>query len=248
MRTCLIVQPIHESGVKKLEAANIRPKWATAQEMAVVAAEIADADAVITRDAGLDRCAIDAAPRLGVIANHGVGTNKIDVARASARGIPVVNTPTANAQSVAEHAVGLMLALARRTKDADVAARTGDWRFKYSGGMSEVSGKTLGLVGFGSIARRVAAIAIAGFQMRVVVFSPRANDEVIHAAGVERLADLDALLAVSDFVSLHRPSRADTLNTIGAASLRAMKPTAFLINTARGSLIDEDALATALDM
>ncbi len=244
--TCLIVQPIHQAGVEALEAAGIEAKWASAQDMATVAAEIGNADAVITRDAGLDRAAIDAAPNLVVIANHGIGTNKIDVAHATDLAIPIVYTPSANARSVAEHAVGMMLALAKRFKDSDAATHAGDWRFKYSGGMSEISGKTLGLVGFGTIAKIVAAIAIGGFDMRVIVHSPHAPDADIEAAGATRANSLEALLREADMVSLHRPSRPDTRHTIDAAALRLMKPTAFLINTARGTLVDEAALAAAL--
>ncbi len=246
MPTCLIVQPIHEAGVQKLQEAGIATRWASAQDMATVAGEIGDAHAVITRDAGLDRAAIDAAANLVVIANHGIGTNKIDVAHASALDIPIVYTPSANARSVAEHAVGMMLALAKRFKDADAATRAGDWRFKYSGGMSEISGKTLGLVGFGTIARIVAAIAMGGFRMRVIVHSPNAPDADIAAAGVTRAASLEALLREADIVSLHRPMRPDTRHTLDAAAFAAMKPSAVVINSARGALIDEAALAAAL--
>ena len=246
MPTCLIVQPIHEAGVQKLEEAGIATRWASAQDMATVAAEIGEADAVITRDAGLDRAAIDAAGKLAVIANHGIGTNKIDVAHASALDIPIVYTPSANARSVAEHAIGMMLALAKRFKAADAATHAGDWRFKYSGGMSEISGKTLGLVGFGTIAKIVAAMAIGGFGMRVLVHSPMAPDADIEAAGATRAESLEALLAEADFVSLHRPMRPDTRHTLDAAAFAAMKPTAFVINSARGALIDEAALAEAL--
>ena len=246
MPTCLIVQPIHEAGVKRLEEAGIATRWASAQDMATVAAEIGDADAVITRDAGLDRAAIDAAGKLVVIANHGIGTNKIDVAHATGLDIPIVYTPSANARSVAEHAVGMMLALAKRFKAADAATHAGNWRFKYSGGMSEISGKTLGLVGFGTIAKLVAAIAIGGFGMRVLVHSPKAPDADIAAAGATRAENLEALLREADFVSLHRPMRPDTRHTLDAAAFAAMKPTAFVINSARGALIDEAALAEAL--
>lgn len=246
MPTCLIVQPIHEAGVQKLQQAGIATRWASAQDMATVAGEIGDAQAVITRDAGLDRAAIDAAANLVVIANHGIGTNKIDVTHAGAQGIPIVYTPSANARSVAEHTVGMMLALAKRFKDGDAATRAGDWRFKYSGGMSEISGKTLGLVGFGTIAKIVATIAIGGFGMRVIVHSPNAPDADIAAAGATRAASLEALLGDADIVSLHRPMRPDTRHTLDAAAFAAMKPSAFVINSARGALIDEVALAAAL--
>lgn len=243
---CLIVQPIHPAGFERLEANGIVARQASAQDMDAVAREIPGCVAAITRDAGLDRAALDAASDLCVIANHGIGTNKIDVAHAQTLNIPIVYTPTANARSVAEQAFAMMLMLSKRLKDADEATRTGDWRFKYSGGMSEISGKTLGLIGFGTIATLVAQMARAGFGMRVLVHSPRASDEAIKAAGAERAVDLQALLAASDFVSLHRPFRPDTRHTLDGAAFAAMKPTAFVINNARGALIDEAALAEAL--
>ena len=243
---CLIVQPIHEAGVERLRAAGIEPRYASAPDMTTVAAEIGDCVAVITRNAGLDRDALDAAGSLRVIANHGIGTNALDVAHAGALGIPIVFTPNANARSVAEHAVTMMLALAKRLTEADRAMRTGDWDFRYAGGMAELSGKTLGLVGFGTIARLTGGIAKAGFGMRIVVWSPRARDDDLLAVGAARADTLEALLREADVVSLHRPLRDDTRHTIDAAALAAMKPSAVLVNTARGALVDEAALAAAL--
>lgn len=246
MATCLIVQPIHPAGVRRLEEAGIAARYASAQDMETVAREIGDCEAVITRNAGLKRIALDAAANLRVIANHGIGTNEIDVAHAGALGIPIIFTPNANARSVAEHAIAMMLALAKRLRESDAATRAGNWDWRYEGGMSEVSGKTLGLVGFGTIARLTAEMARAGFGMKVLVWSPRASDEAIAAAGATRADTLEALLAEADFVSLHRPLREDTRHTIDAAALSAMKKTAFLVNTARGALVDEAALAAAL--
>jgi D-3-phosphoglycerate dehydrogenase len=214
--------------------------------MPAVAREIGDVEAVITRDAGLTTAAIDAAPGLLVIANHGIGTNKIDVARAAELGVPIVFTPTANSRSVAEQTIALMLAVAKRTVAADSATRRGDWPFRYSGGLMEISGKTLGLIGFGSIAREVCRMAGTGFGMRVLVWSPRAEDGAITAAGAERVAELEALLTAADVVSMHRPLRPDTRHTLDAGRLRLLKPKAIVVNTARGGLIDEDALAAVL--
>lgn len=246
MTRCFIVQPIHPAGVERLRAAGIEPRFASATDMGAVAAEIGDAVAVITRDAGLTAAAIAAAPRLAIIANHGIGTNKLDIPAATARRIPIVNTPTANARSVAEHAIALILAVARRIVPGDAALRQGDWAFRYSGGMSEIGGKTLGLAGFGTIARITAEIARLGFGMRVVVWSPNAPAADIAAAGYERVETLEALLAAADVLSLHRPARPDTRHMIDAGALAQMKPGAILVNTARGPLIDEDALAAAL--
>lgn len=243
---CYIVQPIHAEGVARLRDGGVAVRFATAADMGTVAAEIGGAQAVITRDAGLTRAAIDAAPALRIISNHGIGTNKVDVVHAHALGIAVANTPSANARSVAEHAVMMMLALARRATEADAAVRSGDWAFRYSGGMTEIGGKVLGLVGFGTIAQMTAAIARDGFGMRLIVWSPNAPDATLAACGAERAATLVDLLGQADVVSLHRPMRPDTHHTIDAAALIAMKPGAFLVNTARGGLIDDAALAAAL--
>jgi len=244
--TCLVVQPVHEAGVRRLEEAGVEVRYASAPDMETVVREIGDCEAVITRNAGLKTNALDAAPNLKVIANHGIGTNEIDVAHAGELGIPIIFTPNANACSVAEHAIAMMLALAKRLREGDAATRTGDWNWRYEGGMSEVSGKTLGLVGFGTIARLTAQMAKAGFGMHLIAWSPRASDDDLLAIGAARADSLVKLLAEADVVSLHRPLREDTRHTIDKAALTAMKSTAFLINTARGALVDEAALAAAL--
>jgi D-3-phosphoglycerate dehydrogenase len=246
MKTCLVVQPIHPDGIARLEAAGITTCYASSSDMKVVVAEISGADAVITRDAGLSASAIAAAPRLQVIANHGIGTNKIDVAAATKSGIPIVFTPHANARSVAEHTITLMLAVARRIVEADRATKAGDWNFRYSGGMQEMSGKTLGLIGFGTIAREVCEIARDGFGMNVRVWSPHAPEQSINDAQATRAGSLQKLLGLADVISMHRPLREDTHHTLDAAGIELLKPNAIVINTARGGLIDEAALADCL--
>ena len=246
MPDCLIIQPIHPAGLDRLREGGITPRMASAPDMATVAREIAGCVAVITRNAGIDARALDAATALRVIANHGVGTNEIDLARAAELGIPTIFTPTANARSVAEHAIALMLALARRVGEADAAVRGQDWGWRYSARMLELHGRTLGLVGFGTIGRMVAGIARHGFGMKVLVHSPAAPDAILAEAGAQRAESLHALLAAADIVSLHRPLRADTLHCIDAGALAVMKPTALLVNTARGDLVDGAALAAAL--
>lgn len=246
MPECFIVQPIHPAGLARLREGGVTPRIASAADMATVAREMPGCVAVITRNAGLDAAAMDAAPSLRVIANHGVGTNKIDLKHAASLGIPTVFTPTANARSVAEHAIALTLALARKVIPADAAVRGCDWSLRYDARMVELHGKTLGLAGFGTIGRMTGAIARAGFGMKLLVFSPGTPDAVLAEAGAERAPTLAALLSASDVVSLHRPLRPDTRNMIDAAALAAMKPTAFLVNTARGELVDTAALAQAL--
>jgi len=248
MTTCFIVQPVHEAGIERLREGGVAARTASAADMATVAREIGDCAAVITRNAGIDAAAMDAARALRVIANHGVGTNKIDLAHAARLGIPTVFTPAANARSVAEQAIALMLAVARRVPAADAAVRSGDWGLRYEPGMVELHGKVLGLVGFGVIARMTAGIAQHGFGMHAVAWSPNTPDAALAEAGVGRATELAVLLEAADVVSLHRPLRPDTRHTIGAAEIARMRPGAILVNTARGELVDGDALAEALEM
>lgn len=247
MVRCFITQPIHADGVALLADAGVNCLFASAADGQTIAREIGEAEIVITRDAGLTAEAMRAAPRLRMVASHGVGVNKIDLAEARLRDLLVTNTPDTNTHAVAEYAIGLMLALARRVVEADRAVRAQDWAFRHMPGMIELRGRTLGLAGFGMIAQKVAGMARAGFGMRVLVWSPNAPEEALAAAGVERAACLTDLLEQSDVISLHRPLREDTANMIDAASLRAIRPGALLINTGRGGLIDIPALREALE-
>lgn len=246
MAICLVVQPMHAAGYGVLTAAGVEIRHGSGAEANVIARDATDVDAVITRNWGFPAEAVRAAKRLKAIANHGIGMNKIDVAGATARGIPVVFTPYANARSVAEHAIALTLSLTRRAAFADQETRRGNFDLKYDSGMVELFGKVFGLVGFGAIGRITAGIAKHGFGMRTLVFSPSASDADIAAAGAERSRSLAELLTQSDVVSLHRPLRSDTEKMINGETLALMKKTAYLINTARGGLIDEPALAQAL--
>ncbi|MDF1585188.1 hydroxyacid dehydrogenase [Marinimicrococcus flavescens] len=245
-RTCLIVQPIHPAGLLRLRAGGLEPRHASTDDMATVAREIGEAVAVITRSAGLDAAAMDAAPALRVIGNHGAGTNAIDTAHAARLGIPVVVTPGANAVSVAEHAVALMLAVARRLPAADRAVRAGDASFKYRSHFVELSGKTLGVVGFGRIGRRTAAIARHGLGMRILVHARRPDPEGLRALGAEAV-DLQTLLRQASVVSLHLPLTDATRGLIGACELAQLRAGAILVNTGRGAVLDESALVAALE-
>jgi D-3-phosphoglycerate dehydrogenase len=243
---CLIVQPIHPLGITQLERAGIQVRHVSHSDMATVAREITTADAVITRNAGLDRSAMEQAHRLKVIGNHGTGLDPVDVDCATELGIPVVYTPYANAESVAELTVSLMLALAKQLRSADQATRSGDFTFKYHSGIQELSKKTLGIIGFGRIGRRVIEIMQAAFKMSVLVYSPSSSQEAVHALGAQKVQSLSTLLQDSDIVSLHVPLKSSTYHLIGRNELSLMKPTALLINTARGSVVDEQALIATL--
>lgn len=246
IRDVFLVQPIHDAGVARLRAAGLGVRQASRADMATVGAEIGAADAVVTRNAGLSAAAIDAAPRLRLIVVHGVGYDPVDVAHAAGKGIVVCNTPVANAWSVAEHAVALLLALAKETLAADRAVRAGAFDARYTLRLTELRGRTLGVVGCGRIGRATARIARAGLGMRVCGYSPSAEPDRLRRLGIEPCGSLDELLERADAVSLHLPLRPETRGLIGRAELGRMKPGAFLVNTARGALVDHGALVEAL--
>lgn len=190
---------------------------------------------------------LDRAPRLKMIANLGVGYNNIDVRAATARGIPVSNTPGVLTEATADLAFTLLLAVARRVVEGDRRVRAGEFKFwapfLFLG--REVSGKTLGIVGMGRIGKAVARRA-RGFDMPVLYHNrSRLESDEEDRLGA-RHASLDELLQQSDFVSLHVPLTAQTTHLIGGEQLAAMKPTAYLINTARGPVVNEQALLEAL--
>lgn len=210
-----------------------------------LAGDLADADALVVRSATkVTAPLIAAAPRLRVVARAGTGVDNVDVAAASARGIVVMNAPGANSISVAELAVGLMLALARHLPAADAAMKQGKWEKKKFLG-EEVRAKTLGLAGLGRIGQEVARRA-AAFGMRIVAHDPFISEQVAADLGVE-LVSLDDLFARADYVSLHMPSNEKTRKLIDAAQLARARTGIRLINTARGNLIDEAALADAIE-
>jgi D-3-phosphoglycerate dehydrogenase len=246
MAVCLLIQPIHEAGIALLRKAGIEVRQASAFDMDTVAAEIVDADAAITRNAGLNATAMRAAARLQVLGNHGIGIDPVDVGCANEIGLPIIFTPYANVQSVAEHTILQMLALAKRVREADAAVRAGRYEFRYSGEFHELFGKTLAVIGFGRTGRYTARIAKAGFAMRVVAYDPYVEDAVIAEEGVERAGDLAALLAEADVVSLHLQLTPETRGLMNRERLALMKPGALLVNTSRGGLVDADALVEAV--
>lgn len=244
--TCLLIQPIHPSGIKLLEDAGLQVRTASSANMDVVAEEIRGARAAITRNAGLNRSAMQAASELQVLGNHGIGVDPVDVAYASEIGLPIVFTPYANVQSVAELVIAHMLAIAKRVREADRAVREERFDYRFSRDFREVGGKTFAVIGFGRIGRRTAEIAKAAFGMRVLVYSPRVGEAAVTAAGFEYRADLDAVLAEADVVSLHQVLTPETRGMFSRERLFGMKPGAVLVNTARGALVDGAGLVEAV--
>ncbi len=181
------------------------------------------------------------APRLRLISIWGTGVDNVDLEAAGRRGVTVTNTPAVNADAVAEHAIALMLAVMRRVPALDRDVRGGQWP---RGLLVQARGKTLGLVGLGAIGSRVATIARA-LGMTVLAWTYRRDDARATAAGA-RPASLEAVLREADVVSLHLRLSAETRGFLGADRLALMKPAAFLVNTARGALVDKEALVAAL--
>lgn len=199
----------------------------------------------------IDAEVLDAAKASGVkiLANYAVGFDNIDVKAAAERGITVTNTPDVLTETVAEHTFALMLAISHRIAESDRFSRAG----KYHGWEpelllgSDVSHKTLGIVGLGRIGSRVAHHAAKGFDMRVLYYDVRRNEDFEKEVGAEFRASVEEVLKEADFISIHVPLRESTRHLINAERLRIMKPTAYLVNTSRGPIVDEAALRDALE-
>jgi D-3-phosphoglycerate dehydrogenase len=209
---------------------------------------VGEADAVIASSRlRYDRAMMGRAPRLQVIARTGIGVDNVEIAEATRRGIAVCNTPDAPSQSTAEHAIAMLLALAKGLRPAHQALARGERRdfFATHRGI-ELKGRTLGLIGLGRIGALVAGLAKA-LGMRALAYDPFLDATRCAALGAEHAPTLDAALAASDAVSLHMPLTESTRGIIGAAQLALMRPGALLINCARGGMVDEAALLAALE-
>jgi D-3-phosphoglycerate dehydrogenase / 2-oxoglutarate reductase len=207
-------------------------------------AALAGAEALLVRSATrVDAEVLGHAPRLKVVARAGVGLDNVDVAAATERGVMVVNAPTSNIVSAAEHALGLLLAVARRIPAADASLRRGRWERSSFGGV-ELSGKTVGVVGLGKIGQLVAQ-RLAAFGTTLIAYDPYVSPARAAQLGIE-LVELDELLSRADAISIHLPKTAETLGLIGAEQLAKTKPGVLIVNAARGGLVDEQALADAV--
>ncbi len=241
----LMSQPIHEEGMKYITSRGYEARVAPDFSEATLIKEVEDASGFLVRTAEIPASVINAGKVLKVIARHGVGYDSIDVKAATARKIPVCITPRANALSVAEHVLALMLAWAKRIIPYDAATRKNDWEIRNSYGAFDLEGKTLGIVGMGRIGMLVCQKAQAAFNMKILAYDPLVPQDVMEKAGA-KVAAIPEILKASDVVTLHVPSTPETRGLIGAAQLQVMKRSAFLINCARGPIVDEAALVQAL--
>ena len=218
----------------------LMPPWPLEKDL-VNAAQ--DVDAILSRSAIISRPVIGAAPKLKIVSRHGVGLDYVDVAACTERGILVTTTGDANSEAVSEHALGLLFAVTRKIARADAAMRAGKWERLPLVGV-ELYRKVLGIVGLGRIGSRMARHA-QGFDMDVIACDPYIDPEKAHRLDVT-LVDLETLLRRADFISLHVPLTEETHHLIGESQLELMKPSAFLVNTARGPIVDGQALYDAL--
>ncbi len=246
MTKVLVAGPVHEAGLALLAArADVDCELLDEPTAAEIDARIADIDAIILRTTPFGADTIARAGRLRVVSRYGVGYDNVDVAALTARGIPLAIVGDANAVTVAEITLGLMLAVARRLPFYDRDTRAGGFGVRDPREQSDLAGKTVLVVGFGRVGRQVAR-RCAAFDMSVVVADPFVARESVEGEGYRHVADFREALAEADFVTLHLPGNADGGAVMGAGEFATIKPGAYLVNAARGSLVDEDALVAAL--
>jgi len=241
----LMCESIHPEGTEILEK-ECELIYADSLEEEKLISQVAGVNAIIIRANGaITRSIIASAPRLKVIGRHGVGLDVIDLEAAREHGVRVVYTPRANTESVAEHFVVLALILAKKVRLADIALREGNWQARYELIGTELYGKTLGVMGFGRIGQQTASICHKGFQMKILYYDPIDYPDAQTELGASPV-DRQTLFSESDFISVNLPLLPETRHCICTDLLKYMKPTAFLINMARGPVWVEADVAAAL--
>jgi D-3-phosphoglycerate dehydrogenase len=239
----LVAEELSPAAIAQLES-GFEVRYVDGSDRATLLPALAGVDAVIIRSATrIDAAALAQAPNLRVVARAGVGLDNVDVEAATKAGVMVVNAPSSNTVSAAEHAVGLLLAVARNVPQAMASLRAGEWqRSRFTG--AELYGKVAGILGLGRIGELVAQ-RLAAFCMQVIAYDPYVPTARAAQLGV-RLVGLEDLLAEADFISVHLPKTAETSGLIGERELRLVKPGVLIVNAARGGIVDENALALAL--
>jgi D-3-phosphoglycerate dehydrogenase len=246
-KTLLVPDFLKEAGLAILRA---RPDIETVVYPASIAPHafhriLPDASGVALSATRFGRAESDASPALEVVARIGVGFDAVDIPALTERRIPLMIAGTTNSTSVAEHAVFMMMAVAKRALELHSRTRDGHWHERKTGLPRELSGATVLVVGFGRIGSRTAP-RCAAFGMQVLVYDPYVPAGTIASAGFEPVADLDAALPRADYVTIHCPRNPQTIGMFAGPRLRRMKPGAVLVNTARGGIVDEAALLEAL--
>jgi D-3-phosphoglycerate dehydrogenase len=246
MKTVLLDSPIHAQALARLQSATEVLQLYKASQAELRSALASANGAIVSTRFPIGRRELESAPRLEVVGRPGAGVDSVAVWAATEMGIPVVYTPEGPTESVAEHALGFMLMLAKQMRNADAAVRDGDFAFRTRVQGTELLGKTLGVVGGGRIGSRLASLCSTAFEMRVLLYDPYLTPAQAMACGGDLCPTLERVLRESDFVSIHTPLTPETRGVIGATELQWMKPTAFLVNTSRGPVVDEAALTEAL--
>jgi D-3-phosphoglycerate dehydrogenase len=240
----LVAGKIHQAGIDLLKSRKgLSVDLVEAVTTDAYRPYLGSADAILIRTQPMTEAEIALAPKLKIVSRHGVGFDAVDVNALSARDIPLAIVGDVNSRAVAEHTLMLMLAVARRTVAHHIASTTGSWNERNRFDAVELDGKTLLVLGFGRIGRRVAELAKA-FGMTVMAYDPYVSADQVKEAGVTSTAELTSALSSADYVSVHMPGGQGPV--IGTSELALMKPTAIVINTARGGVVDEYALDLAL--
>jgi len=241
----LLYEDMHEAG-KALLREKTEVLFAKSLDEMSLIEETKEVDGVIIRANGkVTRKIMESAPKLKVVGRHGVGLENIDLEAAAEKGIWVVNTPDANDISVAEHFFGLAIILSKMLKKADIALREGRFEVRYQYIGNELHGKTLGILGFGRIGRSVGRIGHKGFDMKVLYYDALRYEETEKELKA-RKASLEEVLSQSDYISINLPMLPETKGLLGEREFGLMKPSAFIINLARGPIWDEKALHQVL--
>ena len=243
MKKVLLSQAINPAGMNVLKN-KVDPIILADSSMGNVKKMVVDIEGIILRtNIKITREIIESAPKLKIISRTGAGVDNVDVVAATEKGILVCHAPGVNSISVAEQTLAILLGLAKQLKIMDKAVCEGNWKIRNAGKAVDIEGKTLGLIGIGRIGSLVADKCRLAFNMKVIAYDPY----VKQIEGIELYPNLDQVFQEADFISIHVPYMEQTHHLVNAKLLSLMKPDAYLINTARGSLIDEKALIEALE-
>ena len=241
----LVTETIDSTGLAALESFS-RVSYPTQADETSILQEVEPANAIIVRVAPITANVISAASNLRIIQKHGVGVDSIDVEHATSLGIPVCITAEANASSVSEFAVASTLAILKKLREQEKIVRKGGWRDITIKGVHEIADRTVGIIGGGRVGLRVLRAFVHGLGTRGLIYDPFVPEQVVRQAGGEPSPSLEDLLRQSDVVTLHTPLTPETYHLIDAERLDLMRPNAILVNTCRGAVVDESALAKAL--
>lgn len=244
MSKVFLTERIHDEGIKILEStAKVVKGWELGEE--IFWKEAARCDAILIRSAKISGELIKNAPNLKVVGKHGIGVDNIDVKAATERGIVVVNAPESNINAVAEHALTLIMTLAKNIVLLDHKVRLGDFDLRTKFTNMELKGKIAGIIGLGKIGL-ILVKQLQSLGMKIIGYDPYVQTSAMEKIGVDLVDDLDKIFMSSDIVSIHVPLNESTKGMIGEQELKKMKKAALLINVSRGTIIDEQALCQAL--